>query len=92
MRTPPTSHRILNLPVRQGPPKNEKDTTDFFLQERAVQRKKLQDSILSRQERAPDWYSKLKKTPEQIKEANIRLRKKDAEDREEEKRELIELL
>ena len=48
--------RILNFPVKKGPPQNQKDVTDFFLRDAAMQKKRLQDSIVRRRERGPDWY------------------------------------
>ena len=82
--------RILNSPVKTGPPKNQRDVEDFFLREQALQRKKLQDSSERRRARGSDWYSKLKKTPEQIKAEKLRLRRKEAEERENEKKQVLE--
>jgi hypothetical protein len=66
---------ILYAPVKKGRPQNQKDITDFFLQELALRKKKLEDSSSRRREKGSDWYSKLRKTPERIKEEKIRLRR-----------------
>ena len=73
--------RILKSPIVRGPPKNQKDITDFFLREQALARKKLHDSVTRRRERGPDWYEELKKTPHEIGEDQKRLRRKKAERR-----------
>ena len=83
--------KILNSPVRKGPPKNQKDITAFFLQETALQQEKLQDSILRQRQRGSDWYSKMRKSPEQIKEEKVRLRRKAAKDKVECKRQQVEI-
>jgi hypothetical protein len=66
---------ILYAPVKKGRPQNQKDITDFFLRELALRKKKLEDSSSRRREKGSDWYSKLRKTPERIKEEKIRLRR-----------------
>jgi hypothetical protein len=70
---------ILHAPVKKGRPKNQKDITNFFLRELALRKKKLEDSSPRRREKGADWYSKLRKTPEQIKEEEIRSRRVYAE-------------
>ncbi len=80
---------ISYAPVKNGRPQNQKDITDFFLRELASQKKKLEESSSRRREKGADWYSKLRKTPEQIKEEKIRLRRVCAENIAEEKRKLI---
>jgi hypothetical protein len=74
--------------VKKGRPQNQKDITDFFLRELALRKKKLEDSSSRRHDKGADWYSKLRKTPEQIKEEKIRLRWVYAE-KKKEKRKLI---
>jgi hypothetical protein len=49
----------------------------------------LEDSSLRRREKGADWYSKLRKTPEQIREEKTRLRRVYAEKIAKEKRKLI---
>jgi hypothetical protein len=75
--------------VKEGRPQNQKDITDFFLRELALRKKKLEDSSSRRREKGADWYSKLRKKPEQIKEKKIRLRRVYAEKIAKEKRKLI---
>jgi hypothetical protein len=74
--------------VKKCRPRNQKDITDFFLPELALRKKKLEDSSWRRHEKGADWYSKLRKTPEQIKEEKIRLRRVFAENIAKEKRKL----
>jgi hypothetical protein len=80
---------ILYAPVKKGRPQNQTDITNFFLWELALRKKKLEDSSLRRREKGADWYSKLRKTPEQSKEEKIRLRKVYAEKIAKEKRKLV---
>jgi hypothetical protein len=80
---------ILYAPMKKGRPQNQKDITNCFLPELALQKKKLEDSSPRRREKGADWYSKLRKTPEQIKEEKIRLRRVCAENIAKEKRKLI---
>ena len=54
-----------------------------------MRKKKLEDSSSRRREKGADWYSTLRKTPEQIKEEKIRLRRVCAESIAKEKRKLI---
>jgi hypothetical protein len=75
--------------VKKGRPQNQKDITDFFLQAMAMRKKKLEDITSRRREKGADWYSKLRNSPEQIKEEKIRLRRVCAENIAEEKRKLI---
>jgi hypothetical protein len=70
---------ILYAPVKNGRPQNQKDITDFFLRELVLRKKKLEDSSSRRREKGADWYSKLRKTPEQSTEEKIRLRRVCAE-------------
>jgi hypothetical protein len=61
--------RILKSPVVCGPPRNQQEITDFFLMwEQALQSKKLHVSISRCRDKGLNWYSMLKKMPEQIKE------------------------
>jgi hypothetical protein len=53
-----------------------------------LQKKKLEESSSRQGEKGADWYSKLRKTPEQIKEEKIRLRRVWAENIAKEKRKL----
>jgi hypothetical protein len=71
---------ILYAPVKKGRPQNQKDITNFFLRELALQKKKLEDSSSRRREKGADWCSKLRK---------IRLRRVYAEKIAKEKRKLI---
>ena len=70
--------RILKAPVIRGPPKTQKQVTDFFSREQALARKKLQDSVARRRERGPDWYANLKNNPEDNWEGKMELRRKQA--------------
>jgi hypothetical protein len=54
-----------------------------------LRKKKLEDSSSRRREKGADWYSKLRKTSEQIEEEKIRLRRVCAENIAKEKRKLI---
>jgi hypothetical protein len=80
---------ILYAPVKNGRPQNQKDITDFLLRELALQKKKLEESSSRQHEKGTDWYSKLRKTSEQIKEEKIRLRRVCAENIAKEKRKLV---
>jgi hypothetical protein len=80
---------ILYAPVKKGRPQNQKDITNFFWRELALRKKKLEDSSPRRREKGADWYSKLRKTLEQIKEQKVRLRRVSAEKIAKEKRKLI---
>jgi hypothetical protein len=80
---------ILFAPVKKSRPRNQKDITDFFLRELALRKKKLEDSSSRRREKDADWYSKLRKTPEQVREEKIRLRRVCVENIAKEKRKLL---
>jgi hypothetical protein len=63
---------LVETPAVSGPPKNQQDITHFFaketaLERKALERKKLEDSQRQRQKKGLNWYSKLKKSPEELK-------------------------
>jgi hypothetical protein len=58
---------LVETPVVSGPPKNQQVITHFYAQETALAKKKLDTSKKQRQEKGLNWYSKLKKLPEELK-------------------------
>ena len=66
---------ITTTVIPEGPPKTQKVLTDFFLLQQAIAKKKLQESTMRRRERGSDWYSKLRKTPYQLKLAKQKLKR-----------------
>jgi hypothetical protein len=73
--------RLVETPVTSGPPKNQQAITHFFTREDALGRKKLEDSIKRLREKGLGWYSRMRKTPEEIQEMRIQMRQKKAEGR-----------
>jgi hypothetical protein len=75
--------RLVETPVTSGPPKNQQAITQFFAREDALARKKVQDSVKRRMEKGLGWYSRMKKTPEEIKIMRFQMRQKMAEEKRE---------
>jgi hypothetical protein len=63
--------RLVETPVTSGPPKNQQAITHFFAREDALARKKLEDTVNRRREKGLGWYSRMRKTPEEIQERKI---------------------
>jgi hypothetical protein len=55
---------FLYAPVKNDRPQNQKDITDCFLRELALRKKRLEESSLRQREKGADWYSKLRKKPQ----------------------------
>jgi hypothetical protein len=75
--------RLVETPVTSGPPKNQQAITHFFAREDALTKKKVEDSVKRRKEEGLGWYSRMKKTPEEIKIMRLQMRQKMAEERRE---------
>jgi hypothetical protein len=75
--------RIVETPVTSGPPKNQQAITHFFAREVAVARKKLDDSVRQRREKGLNWYSRMRKTPEEIKRMQFQIRRRMGDERRE---------
>jgi hypothetical protein len=75
--------RLVETPVTSGPPKNQQAITHFFAREVAVARKKSDDSVRQRREKGLNWYSKMRKTPEEIKRMQFQIKRRMADKRRE---------
>ncbi len=73
--------RLVKRPVVSGPPKNQGVITHFFARETHMARKKLEESQERRRQKGPNWYSELKKSPEELKIARANLKRMQAHNR-----------
>jgi hypothetical protein len=58
--------QLVETPVEAGPPKNQQVITHFFARERALEKMKLLASQDRRGEKGLNWYSEMKKSPEEL--------------------------
>ena len=70
--------RLVKRPVVSGPPKNQGVITHFFAHETHMARKKLEESQERHRQKGPNWYSELKKSPEELKIARANLKRMQA--------------
>jgi hypothetical protein len=79
--------RLVETPVTSGPPKNQQAITHFFAREVTLARKKLDDSVRRRREKGLNWYSRMRKMPEEIKRMQFQIKRR----KEDERREAAEI-
>jgi hypothetical protein len=73
--------RLVETPVTSGPPKNQQAITHFFAREDALAREEVENYVNRRREKGLGWYSRMRKTSEEIQEMRIQMRQKKAEGR-----------